>query len=171
MEARIRVEGIVKRFGNTVANKNVTLSVMPGSVLGLAGENGSGKSTLASMICGMQKPDGGRMFKDGKEYLPENPIDANEKKVAMVVQELGIIGILPPPVNMFLGKTDQFTRNGMINFKALNKAAREHFEKWELPLIPFNIPTEKLSIEHRKILELARALSCDPDFLVLDEIS
>ena len=171
MEARIRVEGIVKRFGNTVANKNVTLSIMPGSVLGLAGENGSGKSTLASMICGMQKPDGGRMFKDGKEYVPENPIDANEKKVAMVVQELGIIGVLPPAVNMFLGKTDRFAKGGIIDFKALNKAAKEHFEKWNLPLIPFNIPTERLSIEHRKILELARALSCDPDFLVLDEIS
>lgn len=171
MEERIRIENIVKTFGPTVANKDVTIAVRPGSVHGLAGENGSGKSTLASIITGMQKPDSGKMFKDGKPYQPENPIDANNKKVAMVVQELGIIGSLPPAVNMFLGKTDQFARNGVIQIGDMVKAAKAQFAKWQLPEIPLSGMTETLSIEQRKILELARALSCDPDFLILDEIS
>lgn len=171
MEDRIRVEHIVKTFGPTVANRDVNLSIKAGSVHGLAGENGSGKSTLASMICGIQKADSGKMYKDGKEYDPRNPIEANDLKVAMVVQELGIIGTLPPAMNMFLGKTDRFRKNGLISKKAIEKAALEQFEKWELPKIPMTGTTGELSIEHRKILELARALSADPDFLVLDEIS
>ena len=171
MEDRIRVEGIVKTFGHTIANKNVNLAIAPGSVHGLAGENGSGKSTLASIICGMQKPDTGKIYKDGQLFEPKNPVDANDHKVSMVVQELGIIGMLPPVINMFLGKTDSFSKGGIVDIKAMTKTATETFEKWGLPRIPLGGVTAALSIEERKILELARALVCDPDFLILDEIS
>jgi len=171
MKDKIQIENISKTFGNTVANNNINLLIKTGSVHGLAGENGSGKSTLASIICGMQKSDTGTMLKDGLPYLPLNPIEANDKHVAMVVQELGIIGMLPPAINMFLGKTDQFSKSGIVNVKMIQKAAKEQFEKWELPIIPLTGVTEKLSIEQRKILELARALASDPDLLILDEIS
>lgn len=171
MEDRIRIQGITKTFGYTVANNKVNLSIKPGTVHGLAGENGSGKSTLASIICGMQKADSGKMYKDGKEFSPASPIKANDEHIAMVVQELGIIGKLPPAINMFLGKTDRFTKGGVVNVKKIQEAAKEQFEKWELPMIPLAGTTEKLSVEERKILELARALTSDPDFLVLDEIS
>lgn len=171
MEDRIRIEGITKTFGHTKANDNIMLSIKPGSVHGLAGENGSGKSTLSSIICGMQKADKGTVYKDGKEFSPANPIEANDQHVAMVVQELGIIGMLPPAVNMFLGKTDRFTKAGVVNTKKIQRAAEEQFEKWKLPKIPLTGMTESLSIEQRKILELGRALASDPDFLILDEIS
>lgn len=171
MEDRIRMEGVTKTFGHTVANNNINLSIRPGTVHGLAGENGSGKSTLASIICGMQKADAGKIYKDGKEFSPENPIAANNLKVAMVVQELGIIGMLSPAINMFLGKTGRFEKCGIVDVRKIQTAAKEQFEKWELPLIPLTGMAEELSIEQRKILELGRALASDPDFLVLDEIS
>ncbi len=171
MEDRIRIEGITKTFGHTVANRDVMLRIKPGSVHGIAGENGSGKSTLSSIICGIQKADSGKIFKDGKPFSPGSPNDANDAHVAMVVQELGIIGLLPPTINMFLGKTDRFSKGGVVNVKKIQEAAKEQFEKWELPKVPFTGVTEMLSIEQRKILELARALVCDPDFLILDEIS
>jgi len=147
------------------------LSIKRGTVHGLAGENGSGKSTLASIICGIVKKDSGMMYKDGKEYNPSNPIDANKHRVSMVVQELGIVGNLPPAVNIFLGRTNEFAKSGIISFKKLEKAAREQLEKWELGDLPLSGMTESLSICHRKMLELARALSVDPDLLILDEIS
>lgn len=171
MEDRIRMEGVTKKFGHTIANNNVNLSIKSGTVHGLAGENGSGKSTLASIISGMQKADSGKIYKDGIEFSPENPIAANNQKVAMVVQELGIIGMLPPAINMYLGKTDRFAKGGIIDIKKIQAAAKELFEQWELPLIPLTGMTEKLSIEQRKILELGRALASEPDFLILDEIS
>jgi ABC-type polysaccharide/polyol phosphate transport system ATPase subunit len=53
----LRMEAIVKRFGGNVAVNNVTIAVMPGSVLALLGENGAGKSTLIKVLAGVYHGD------------------------------------------------------------------------------------------------------------------
>lgn len=171
MAEMLRIEGVSKSFGPTKANKDVNLVLKKGIVLGLAGENGSGKSTLASMVCGMQKKDSGKFYKNGKEYNLSNPADAAANGIAMVVQELGVVGNLPGVVNMFLGKMDKYKKGPAVDLKAMRKDADAVFEKWSLPKVPLDVPAGTLSIEQRKIMELARALITDPDFLVLDEIS
>jgi ribose transport system ATP-binding protein len=165
------VKNLEKRFAATHANNNISLAFRRGSVHGLAGENGSGKSTLASILCGIQPADEGEIFKNGRPYAPQNPLDANRRGVAMVVQELGVIEALSPAVNMFLGRTGQFTRLGVLDMKKLKEAARAQLDKWDLGAVPLEGTMGDLSIEQRKIVELGRALSVDPDFLVLDEIS
>ncbi|MDR1531124.1 MAG: sugar ABC transporter ATP-binding protein [Clostridiales bacterium] len=167
----LSVTGIDKHFGATHANRCITLTIKRGTVHGLAGENGSGKSTLASIISGIQAPDCGVMFKDGRHYTPETPLGANRQGVAMVVQELGVIGGLTAAQNLFLGKMKQFSRFGVVNVRRLLEAAHTAFAKWELPEVPLELPASAFSIEQRKMLELARALTNDPDVLVLDEIS
>ncbi|MBS5523404.1 MAG: sugar ABC transporter ATP-binding protein [Clostridiales bacterium] len=171
MAEMLRIEGVSKSFGPTKANKDVNLVLKKGIVLGLAGENGSGKSTLASMVCGMQKKDSGKFYKNGREYDPSSPSDAAANGIAMVVQELGVVGNLPGVVNMFLGKMDKYKKGPAVDLKAMRKDADAVFEKWNLPKVPLDVPAGTLSIEQRKIMELARALITDPDFLVLDEIS
>lgn len=170
-EEMLRIEGVSKSFGPTLANKDINLVLNKGIVLGLAGENGSGKSTLASMVCGMQKKDSGAFYKEGKEYNPHSPSEAAAHGIAMVVQELGVVGNLPGLVNMFLGKMEKYQKGPAVDLKAMKKDALAVFEKWNLPSVALDLPAGSLSIEQRKILELARALVSDPDFLVLDEIS
>ena len=170
-EEMLRMEGVSKSFGPTKANRDINLVLNKGILLGLAGENGSGKSTLASMVCGMQKKDSGKFYKNGLNYDPHSPADAAAHGVAMVVQELGVVGNLPGVVNMFLGKMDPYTKGPMVDLKAMKRDAKAVFEKWNLPLVPLDVPAGSLSIEQRKIMELARALITEPDFLVLDEIS
>lgn len=167
----LSVKNIDKRFGATHANRDITLDVKRGTVHGLAGENGSGKSTLSSIISGMQSADGGEMFKDGQPYNPTSPLSANKHGVSMVVQELGVVGDLTAAQNLFLGNTKQFEKFGVINVKKMLEAAHGAFAKWELAEVPLTVPAVSLSIEQRKVLELARALTGEPDFLVLDEIS
>ena len=58
-EPILKVENMNKRFGSTVALKDVSLSVYPGEIRGLIGENGSGKSTITSIVAGMQACDSG----------------------------------------------------------------------------------------------------------------
>lgn len=167
----LKIDGIDKSFGPTHANNHVVMELYEGEIHGFAGENGSGKSTLASIICGVQRPDGGAMYKKDALYAPKNPVDANEKKVAMVVQELGIITTLPVVMNIFMGRMDQFKRGGIISHRKMRAAAQAILDKWDLGPIPLQRMTGELSIEQRKIVELARALATDPDILVLDEIT
>lgn len=170
-EEMLRIEGVSKSFGPTKANQDVNLVLKKGIALGLAGENGSGKSTLASMVCGMQKKDSGKFYKNGEEYNPSSPADAAAHGIAMVVQELGVVGNLTGVVNMFLGKMDKYKKGPAVDLKAMRRDADAVFEKWGLPKVPLDVPAGSLSIEQRKMMELARALITDPDFLVLDEIS
>jgi ribose transport system ATP-binding protein len=170
-EAILEIKGLNKYFGPTHANKDISFSVKKGEIKGLIGENGSGKSTLISQIAGLYPRDSGEMILGGEEYTPHNPIDANCRGISMVMQELGVVGSLPAGVNIFLGRTGQFTKNGVVSMKNLNKAAAEQFEKWDLPKVPLRKLTDGMMIETRKIIELARALSVDPQLLLLDEIT
>lgn len=167
----LEVRGLNKYFGPTHANRDITFTVRRGEIKGLIGENGSGKSTLISQIAGLYPRDSGEIVFNGEKYCPRSPIDANNCGISMVMQELGVIGSLPAGVNVFLGRTNQFTKNGVVSLKALNRAAEEVFEKWGLPKVPLNKLTDGMMIEARKIIELARALSVDPQLLLLDEIT
>ena len=160
-----------KHFGPTYANKNINFTLKRGEVRGLIGENGSGKSTLISQIAGIHRRDSGDMFVNGESYDPHSPLDANKHKISMVMQELGVVGNLSAGVNVFLGRTNQFSKFGIINMKKINRAAQEEFEKWDISMPPLNEMTDGMMIESRKMIELARALSVDPDILLLDEVT
>jgi ribose transport system ATP-binding protein len=170
-ECILKLEKVNKKFGPTHANKDISLTLKKGEVRGLAGENGSGKSTLMSIIAGMQKKDSGEMYKEGELYEPANPVEANKRKIGMVVQELGLVNNLPVGVNIFLGRTDMFSKFGAVNLSALYEAARDQLKKWNLGDIPVKGTAEGLSVESKKLIELARALSIDPDILILDEVT
>lgn len=167
----LEIRGLNKFYGATHANKNISLNLKRGEIKGLIGENGSGKSTLISQIAGMFPRDSGEMILNGEPYNPFSPLDANAKKISMVVQELGVINNLPVGVNVFLGRTGQFTKYGIVNIKQLYKEANEQFEKWNLPKVALNQLADGLTVENRKLIELTRALSIDPDILLLDEIT
>jgi ribose transport system ATP-binding protein len=167
----LEIHGINKSFGPTRANKNIDFKLNKGEIRGLIGENGSGKSTLISQIAGIHPSDSGEIFVKGKAYRPHSPLDAYEQKISMVLQELGVVGNLSVGANIFLGRTGRFSKYGVINKKALNLAVAEEFAKWGLPMPPMNKAVGYMMIETRKIIELVRALSVDPDILLLDEIT
>lgn len=170
-EFAFQVTGLNKRFGPTHANKNINFSLRRGEVRGLAGENGSGKSTLLSQLAGIHQSDSGVILKDGEPFTPDSPMYAIERGVSIVVQELGLIGTLPAGVNVFLGRTKPFSKFGVVNLKKVYKQTNEILEKWDLPSIPIHRMASEMNVETKKIVELARALSCEPDVLILDEVT
>ena len=171
MDNILEIKGLSKFFGSTIANKNIDFALQRGEIRGLAGENGSGKSTLLQQIAGIYLKDEGTMTLNGKEYDPKNPMDAKENKIGIVVQELGVLNTLPAGANVFAGNWKQFSRFGLLNMKKMYQQANEIFEKYGLMKIPLNGDCQQMPIESRKMLELARALSTDPDILILDEVT
>ena len=162
---------IKKYFGVTHANENVNIRINGGHIRGLIGENGSGKSTLISIIAGIQSCDSGQMYLNGKEYKPETPLCARDNKIGTVVQELGLVDGLPVGMNLFMGKTDVFKNHGLLDTKKLFQQADELLKYWGFEDIQSRILTENLSVEEKKIVELVRALSLNPELLILDEIT
>src|SRR6185295_4867435 len=92
-----------KTFGPTAALSGVSFSVEPGQVHALIGENGAGKSTLMNVLAGAISPDSGELLLDGAPYRPSGPMDARQRGVAMVHQELSLCPHLTVAENIALG--------------------------------------------------------------------
>jgi ABC-2 type transport system ATP-binding protein len=64
----IQAQGLIKRYGDTVAVDNLSFDIKPGQVTGFLGPNGSGKSTTMRMIMGLDRPDDGQVTVNGRRY-------------------------------------------------------------------------------------------------------
>lgn len=165
----LKINNLSKRFGVTRALKNISLNFCESEIIGLIGENGSGKSTLASILAGIYSIDEGTIEFFGKEYRPNNPLEAQEQGISMITQELGTIATLSVASNIFLGKEDLFTRGGLVNEKRMFTEARDLLSVVGADHIKPHIITSDYSFEDRKIIEIARALYCDPKVIIIDE--
>jgi ribose transport system ATP-binding protein len=168
-EVLFNAKGITKRFGPTVANKDIDIEFRSGEIHALAGENGSGKSTLLSIICGMAKPTEGEMFLYGQKYEPTSPLEANAKGIGFVVQELGLINTLTVADNIYLGNMKQYAKAGILNTKTIFDDAGKAIEQVGFKGINPRWKAGTMSVEKRKMAEIVKALIQHPKILVLDE--
>nr|WP_237465777.1 sugar ABC transporter ATP-binding protein [Leucobacter luti] len=141
-----------------------------GDVLGLAGENGAGKSTLLGAISGSLKLDSGHMRFDGAAFAPTGPFDALNQGVALIPQETLLSPTLTIAENVLLGREGEYTVAGAIFPGRRDRLAREALHAIGVDY-PLHSVVSGLPIEHRKMIELARALAANPKVLLVDETS
>ncbi len=165
--ARLRMAGVRKRFGATLALAGVDLVVNAGEVLALVGENGAGKSTLMKVLSGAHLPDDGQMWLDGEAYCPRQPLDARRCGVAMIYQELSLARHLSVMENILLGMEP--CRGPFMNWGQIRRRAAEAMTILGRPDIPIDIPVGKLSIAEQQLVEIGRAVAIGCRVLVLDE--
>jgi ABC-2 type transport system ATP-binding protein len=96
--ALVRVEGLVKRFGDTVAVDGVSFSIDSGSIFGLLGPNGAGKTTAISMISCLLAPDAGDVFVDGNSVRTQSV--AVRRVLGVVPQEIALYPTLSAAENL-----------------------------------------------------------------------
>ena len=87
-EYRLEMKGVVKTFPGVKALDHAQLQLKPGHVHALMGENGAGKSTLMKCMFGIYKMDEGEIYYEGEKVNITDPLDALNKGIAMVHQEL-----------------------------------------------------------------------------------
>ena len=163
----LRMEQITKRFGATVALRDVSLSVYPGETVALIGENGAGKSTLMKVLSGAHAPNAGRMLIGGDLFRPSGPLDARRAGVAMIYQELSLAPDLSVEDNVMLGR-----ENGM--FGLLRRHRQRDVVSGILKQLghPELEPKRlvcSLSIGAKQLVEIARALASNARVMIFDE--
>lgn len=175
-EIIVEVKNMDKRFGSTIALKDVSIEVRRGEIQGLIGENGSGKSTVTSIISGMQKADRGEMFFQGEKWNPPSMLYALEKGIGMIVQENGTVPGITVAENIFLGETERFKafgsekhKWGVIRRKEMLKQAQGALDAIGASHIRAGELTGHLDMQDRKLIEIARIMAKKPEMLVVDE--
>jgi len=166
----LSVGGLDKRYDVVHAVDNLSFDVFPGESVALCGENGAGKSSVFKILAGEIPPSAGTMALGGKPYKPLSASAAVAAGVSMVHQEFNILPGVTITENVFIGRFDQFTRFGFIDWKAAHDAAEVLLRRLRLDLDPRSL-MGTLSPSAQKMVELARALSTEPRILLLDEIT
>ena len=162
---------VSKSFPGVKALDHAQLKLRPGRVHALMGENGAGKSTLMKCMFGIYKMDHGQIKIDGQPVTVSDPMDALNKGIAMVHQELQPIPARTVGENIFLGRYPMKKLLGFIpvidhkkmyeDTAGLLKKVRMHFD-----------PRQKvgdLSVSQMQSVEIAKAVSANCRVLILDE--
>lgn len=165
----IETRQLFKSFGPTTALNHVDLKIYRGQITGLIGENGSGKSTITSILAGMQPPTSGEMFFKGQPHKPSTMIEGAALGIGMIVQEQGYVPGITIAQNIFLGKEEQFRRRGVISRRTMVAAAQEALDNIGCGDIDASWYIDRLNLQDRKLVELARVMQGDPEVLVVDE--
>lgn len=164
---RLRMSGVHKSYGPTLALRGVDLELAPGEVHALVGENGAGKSTLMKILSGAEQPDAGSMTLDGDGYTPTGPQAARRRGVVMVYQELAVCPDLTVEANVLLGQ--ESADYGFLRQSTDRERVRNALAELGHPEIDPRSPVSALNPASRQVVEIARALLTDVKVLVLDE--
>ncbi|MCU1353864.1 MAG: heme transporter ATP-binding protein [Acidimicrobiales bacterium] len=157
---------IVKRFPGVVANRDVNLSVRPGTIHAVIGENGAGKSTLMKTLYGMQRPDEGTIRVAGREVSFRSPNDAISAGIGMVHQHFMLADNLTVLENVVLGREPR--RFGTIDRGAARRRIAELGATYGLPVDPDQL-VEQLGVGQRQRVEILKVLYRGARILILDE--
>ena len=163
--ALLEARGVSKWFGGLQANRNISLDVADGEILGLIGPNGAGKTTFFNVVAGVFRPEAGLLRFQGQEIVGASPHAVNRLGIARTFQIPRPFASMTVLDNVLVGAAAR-GRGG----SAANAQARQLLEAVGLGE-RIHAPSSGLSTGQRKRLELARALSTQPTLLLLDEVT
>ncbi|MBN9677609.1 ABC transporter ATP-binding protein [Salipiger bermudensis] len=156
----VRLEGVTKRFGDTVALDNLTLDIAQGEFVTFLGPSGCGKSTTLRILGGFEQPTSGRVLLRGDDVTKRPP---EKRNVNMVFQDYALFPHMTVRQNIGFG----LELKGMGKSE-IAKRQDEIMSFLELTAYGDRYPAQ-LSGGQRQRVALARALAPDPALLLLDE--
>ena len=155
----IKINNLTKKFGNTIAVKNINFKIKRSSIVGLLGPNGCGKSTTIGMMLGLIKPSSGNVI------INEQDIENNRTKLLEKMNFISPYIELPKKLSV---EENLKVYGRLYGVKNLKEKINDLMEK--LNLIEFKTKkTGELSSGQKNRVSLAKALVNDPEILLLDE--
>lgn len=174
----LQIISLTKRFGGVIAVNDVSLSVREGTIHGIIGPNGSGKTTLFNCVTGVYKAQEGNVILKGKPIaqLPTHRISGSG--IARTFQGGSLFPDFTIRANLFAAQAPRLRLNvfGMLfNTRNYRKTVKEAVEQQARFLNLVGAYSDEINfvrsmtVKQQRLVEIARALACDPAVLLLDE--
>ncbi len=172
-EPALRLAGISKSFGAGQALRNVDFEVYTGEVGGLVGDNGAGKSTLIKTISGVNIPDTGAIYVNGRRASISKPADATSLGIETVYQDLALCDNLDVVANLYLGREERTTLVPFVvrplNEIKMEKRAQEVLKQLDVKIPSIRVPVASLSGGQRQSIAVAKTILRNARVVLLDE--
>ncbi len=166
-------------FGGIRALSDVSMEVAPGSITGLVGPNGAGKTTMLSVLCGLQRPNAGRVRLGGEDVTNASPQARARKGLARTFQQPELFMGLTVREHLVLAHRVRAARrrlwSDMVVPRSLFPASRAENERVDGLLELLNLtrvakaPVAALPLGMTRLVEVGRALASEPHVVLLDE--
>lgn len=156
----VEMKNIYKQYGDFLASDNVNFGVEKGKLVALLGPSGSGKTTILRMIAGLENPNSGDIYIDGKRV---NDIPASKRGIGFVFQNYALFRYMTVFDNVAFGLELQ-----KMPKKQIKERVMELLELTGLSGMEKRYPNQ-LSGGQRQRVAFARALAPNPQVLLLDE--
>ena len=167
----LEMRDVCKSFPGVKALDHAQLRLRPGTVHALMGENGAGKSTLMKCMFGIYKMDEGEIYIDGEKTTVRDPLEAWDKGISMVHQELQPIPARTIGENIFLGRYPMKKALGFIPVVDHDTMYAETEKLLKRVRMDFD-PRQKLgtlTVSQMQSVEIAKAVAGNCRVLILDE--
>nr|WP_052026617.1 ATP-binding cassette domain-containing protein [Rhizobium sp. CF122] len=168
--AVLELANISKHFGAIQAVNDVSFSLEAGEVVGLMGDNGAGKSTLVKMIAGNFRPSHGTMRLDDEDLVLHRPVEARQRGIEIVHQDLALCNNLTAAANVFLGREMRrgFGPLRILDYKTMYKRAGEIFKDLKSETRPRDL-VKQMSGGQRQAVAIARTMLAEAKLVLMDE--
>lgn len=159
-EVLVKIERVTKKFDETVAVEDVSLTINKGEIFALLGGSGSGKSTLLRMLAGFERPTEGRIFLDGEDITDMPPY---ERPINMMFQSYALFPHMTVAENIAFGLKQDKMPKADIETRVAEMLKLVHMTEYA------KRKPHQLSGGQRQRVALARSLAKSPKLLLLDE--
>ena len=161
--AILEVDGVSKRFGGLVAVDDVSFSVEKGEILGIIGPNGAGKTTLFGLISGFIPPSAGDVRFEGRSIVGTPPhllVKDGLVRSFQIVQTFADMSTLDVVTTAALVRRPM--REAIDYAATILRRVGLHGKEFLTP--------KQLSLQDKKLLEVAKCVATDPRLILLDEV-
>lgn len=177
-ERMLEIDNVTRLFGGLAALKDVSFAVAPGEIKAIIGPNGAGKTTLFDVLTGILRPTSGDVLLNGRSVVGLRPDQITKMGMIRTFQTIQLFSGMTVLENAMVGchsrTASGFLPTGFMLPSARREETRIHDEAMSV-LEDVGLETRALEIGtnlpygQQRLLELARALSSQPEILLLDE--